>query len=206
MRLWSIQPLAVWEALEASEDGKLFVDPDHEGVWQEFRTAYEWLAKEMKKRIPGYQDHPNGYPWWAWTIKPDMRREIWHCAKGNKFVLIEITLPTDQICLTDFDIWNIVLSKRYVSWNDEEQDTWDAEWETRFGKKHWKKEEVSADILAEHTARVEESWLHVFDFNNPNRDPEYWGEVEKQATFGTLDKSQVVKVSHHVGRKDRSKK
>jgi hypothetical protein len=64
LRLWSIQPLAVWDRLQT--EGELYVDPAHPEFLPdapEWRSSYDWLCEQMAARTEGYAGH---YPWWAW--------------------------------------------------------------------------------------------------------------------------------------------
>ena len=198
IRLWTIQPREVWDALEASPDGVLYVNPDHTGVWQDFRPSYEWLIEEMKKRVPVYSGH---YPWWAWTTRPDMRWETWQATEGQNFSLIELELPMNQVCLTDFDLWNCILNGNFVPLSEADDEAWNAEWEGRFGEKYWKRDDVPVLDLQERDARKMASWIRIFNWDRPERDPVYWGDVILQATFETLDRRTVKRVSHHKGRR-----
>jgi len=95
MRVWSLQPVAVYERLRT--EGCLHVDPalcpelSGPDFWPELRDAYTWLAGEMVQR--GVTPPPGvTLPWWAWHTcnwrqrKPDLRRS-------------EYRSQVDQVCL-----------------------------------------------------------------------------------------------------------
>ena len=128
MRLWTIQPIEVWE--ELNKKGYFICNPikanyisDKE--WN-FKEAYDWLVGQMEYRIGR---RPNGvsYPIWAWHTrdwqhkKPDLRN-IGLGNKGEKSVCIEVEVPDNQVVLTDFDVWHFVLNKWYFddSYSEEE--------------------------------------------------------------------------------------
>ncbi len=64
VRLWTIQPLALWERLR--ENGTLWVDPSHEEFSKVLRAEYDWMCRQMERRLPEYEGH---YPWWAYDYK-----------------------------------------------------------------------------------------------------------------------------------------
>ena len=80
-----------------------------------FVEKYKWLIDQMEKRIGPAPDGVS-YPVWAWYIqswkhkKPDLRIERWANGPGNEqYVCIEVELPDDQVLLSDFDAWCILL-------------------------------------------------------------------------------------------------
>lgn len=73
IRLWTLQPLEVWERLR--HEDVLTVDPGHPGFCLEgeptFREPYDWMREQMASRIEGFSGH---YPWWAYEHFLDLRR------------------------------------------------------------------------------------------------------------------------------------
>ena len=203
MQLWTIQPREVWEALQ--EAGTLIVDSKHSDCFpdfgQEFRSSYDWLVGQMTERIPGYSGN---YPWWAWVKPPDMRREIWNLSKGEPFCLMELSIPDEKVCLSDFIFWHYVLSEWYCYWTIEEEEAWDNEWQERLGK-HWSEKRMDKVTRQEYRKRLEDSWKRIFEGDSPDRQASVWQELVLQATFEPLNLSDVISVKHYVGRMNRSK-
>ena len=92
----------------------------------EFVKMYNWLVLQMKKRIG---DPPEGviYPVWAWHTqrwkrhKPDLRSERWaNGYDGEKFVCLEIEVPDEQVLLSDFDLWSLILLDSIITETEEE--------------------------------------------------------------------------------------
>src|SRR5580692_7544603 len=102
VRLWTLQPVAVWHALK--EQGELLVNPAHPEFaandtndGQDFRHAYDWMREQMSKRVPGYT---GGYPWWGYEHFLDLRAYRWlHGTSGAKMVRIELAIPPGQALL-----------------------------------------------------------------------------------------------------------
>ena len=66
MRLWTMQPLRVWE--EVQRAGVYRCDAALCWMAEELPHAYAWLAREMTKRVG---PPPQGvvYPVWAWYMQ-----------------------------------------------------------------------------------------------------------------------------------------
>ena len=129
MRLWTIQPVGVYEKLK--EEKILYVDPiksdwitDSEmekkagAVWT-FKDSYDWIVSMMDKYNINGRNKNTIYPWWAWYIynnnhkKPDLR-SIGLGTKGERAVCIELEIPDDEVLLTDHTWWHDVLNNREV--------------------------------------------------------------------------------------------
>ena len=119
------------------------------------RRNYEWLISQMIKRIG---PPPEGvvYPVWAWykqngkRKKADLRGERWGYGPGNEdYTCIEFEIPEDQVLLSDFDSWHIILNNGLFSDSEEEADQKDAYFESL--------------PPAEQKIYKEKNWEEVFD-------------------------------------------
>ena len=72
---------------------------------------------------------PSGvkYPVWAWYMqngrhcKPDLRRERWGYGPGDEqYSCIELEIPDNEVVLSDFDDWNIILNNGLISYSEPE--------------------------------------------------------------------------------------
>ena len=183
MKLWTIQPLPVWQTIEKT--GVYRCDPAL--AMQEFEHAYRWLAEQMRRRIG---PPPEGvvYPVWAWyrwnglCKKPDLRAERWCCGGGDEdYVCIGVDMPGEQVLLSDFDTWHFVLMQGEISWTKEEEAEQEALLQTM--------------NPAQRSKYLSRNWERVFDLTC--RD-DGWVRSGKwvQATFWELQKSQVLSVQH----------
>ena len=184
MVLWTIQPEELYRRI--LETGVYICDPQQCSM-PEFSEMYDWLAEQMKARI-GTPPEGVVYPVWAWYAqrgkhhKPDLRSERWtNGSAGDKFVCIEIEVPDEQVLLSDFDSWELVLLDALISETEAEDHELD-----RFYQK------LSLEKQREMKYR---NWERVFDISPLNNDwilRGWW----IQATFWVLTKDMIRKVRY----------
>jgi hypothetical protein len=117
MRLWSIQPVMMYDKLVAGK--VLHCDPKKSVLVTEcgFGPAYDWLAEQMIKRV-GPPPAGVKYPFWAWhTVewqhkKPDLRRMEFRGYSEDQ-VCIELEVPDRDVLLGNEDMWHLVLNDGY---------------------------------------------------------------------------------------------
>ena len=148
----------------------------------EWKLQYNWLVAQMKKRI-GEPPAGVSYPVWAWyrqfgrREKPDLRRERWcYGSNGMTYRCMEIEIPDDQVLLSDFDMWNLVLMDALISRTEAEDDMLCAEYDklSDDGKKKM----------------LENNWERVFDITPFENDWTLQGD-SVQATFWELRREQI---------------
>lgn len=115
MILWTIQHEDAWRRAQ----GRGFIRADGRRRGRDFRAAYRWIEREMRRRIG---EPPRGvqHPIWAWlqyenerVRRPDLRRSG-HLPSGARGVLIEFDASKDQVLLSDFELWHYVLNQWYL--------------------------------------------------------------------------------------------
>lgn len=206
MYLWSIQEEEVWELIQ--DTGIYRCDPYKSDLLKpmqdelagkeldpQFEAAYEWLTKQMEKRVG---PRPDGvrFPVWAWyqyswKRKPDLRKERWtNGSGGERLACIELDVPDDQVLLSDFNAWHSVLSRWPISDTEEESD-----------KIH---EYLDHADEAEEEVFLQKNWERALDITPFKNDWIRRGE-DVQATFWELKKEYVKKVRLFIAgkRKDR---
>lgn len=184
MILWTMQPIEVWNIVQ--ETGVFRCDPALCSMPEPvFAEKYEWLIRHMEERI-GPRPEGVTYPIWAWHTqnrkheKPDLRRERWDYGTGNEqYVCIEIEVPDNQVLLSDFDDWCIILNNGLLTASQEEYDRLDAYCD---GLK-------PADQIAFKHA----NWVRVFDVSPVANSWEQRGEWV-QANFWELQKDMIRSV------------
>lgn len=142
MILWTIQSKAAYESL--CEKGTLIAGKEHTIFESHYEPAYRWMIEQMNRRIG---PAPKGamYPIWAWyqwegeRKRPDMRSHGITGEPGNTIVLLTIDVPDDEVLLSDFDDWNLVMGGFPITEDDREYS---------------------------HT-ETEKTWDHIFDYENP---------------------------------------
>ncbi|MBR0090431.1 MAG: DUF3841 domain-containing protein [Lachnospiraceae bacterium] len=185
MKLWTIQTLEVYEIIE--KRGIFHCDFRRSWMKSYYRNQYAWLAGQMRKRIG---NPPRGvqYPIWAWyqwegiRKKPDLRRERWHNGNaGDQYVCMEIDIPDDEVLLSDFDAWSIILNDGLLSSTEEED----------------KRIERKYNAVSKEGQRImkEKNWEGVFDLSQLDNEWMIRGD-SIQATFWELKKDHIKTVRH----------
>lgn len=194
MRIWTIQPEAVYEALK--EQKVLYTDISKSSLYHmedigvtdnPLQKGYGWLAKRMEEKI----GKPEGasYPWWAWykrhgkCKKPDLR-EAGYAEKGERCVCLELEVPDSEVVLSDFDLWWFCISDCWFSGaaDDDGLDRLDS----------WFR---SLDKGTQERLKLE-SWETVFDI-----EPDQYGRGSwVQATFWELRLADVKKAVYFTAR------
>ena len=188
MTLWTMQPLQIWNLIQ--ETGVYRCDPAKSSMREaEFTSKYNWLIRQMKKRI-GPPPQGVEYPVWAWHTqgwkhrKPDLRSERWGYGPGNeKYACIEFEIPDDQVLLSDFDAWCIILNDGLLNETEEESDRMDAYYDA-----------LPPD---EQVAFKEGNWQGAFDITHLDND---WIARGRwiQATLWELRKAMIRDVRFFV--------
>lgn len=191
MRLWTIQPIEVYEQLKIN--GVFHADPKRSDLlaFSGFQRAYEWLVNQMET-IVGPKPGDVKSPIWAWHTwdwnhrKPDLRRSEFNMFYGD-MVCMELEISDDRVLLSDEEYWHHVLSDTYIS-SELTEDEYD-------------EESVWYDQLPNHEQEQlkRESWKKIFDVV-PFDNGWFWKGRYVQATFWELKLDQVMDVRHFKGR------
>ncbi|WP_123040555.1 DUF3841 domain-containing protein [Cohnella candidum] len=144
MKFWTVQHIDSWNI--AKEKGYLEGNPDY--IFEEFLDSYRWMMEQMTKRLVNYQGN---FPIWLWLKKPDLRKSG-HLNKKERGVLLEVELNKDEVLISDFMAWHIVLCNDFLALTEAEDDLFEA------GKLPMTKEE---------------SWTRIFDYKELKKN-EYW--------------------------------
>ena len=188
MILWTMQPLQILNMIQ--ETGVYRCDPaKHSMPEPEITLKYHWLIGQMEKRIG---PPPNGveYPVWAWHTqdwkhkKPDLRSERWGYGPGNEeYTCIEFEIPDNQVLLSDFDAWSIILVNGLLNETEAESDRMDAYYDSL--------------SKGEQETFKNENWQGVFDITPLDND---WMTRGRwiQATVWELRKEMIRDVRFFV--------
>ncbi|ATF14877.1 DUF3841 domain-containing protein [Brevibacillus sp. HB1.4B] len=167
---WTLQNQEVWEL--ARERGFLQGDRKH----AMFPKEYEWMIHQMKKRVAKYRGE---YPIWLWVDKPDLRR-TGYFESGVQFVRIKVELDEQDVLLSDYDEWHMVLNNDFLANSEQEYEEY-----------HQGKGTISK----------EESWERIFAWNR-KRDSSWdaYEDRELQGTTGKIDIANVKSVEYFLAR------
>lgn len=187
MVLWTIQPYNVYEEIQKKNSYRC--DPKLSVLLEidEFRNAYKWIAKQMKKAV-GMPPENIKYPVWAWYAiegqhrRPDTRKASFKVTE--KSVLMEIEIPDKKVLLTDHTNWHMVLNNcinykaSYMIGATDEELEEQIETEDKYYNKLLAKEKIKYK---------QKSWEKIIC--SPEDNIAYI-----QATFWELKKEQIIKV------------
>ncbi len=185
MRLWTIQPLWVWERLR--EQRTLWADPTGERFFQDFQDSYDWMRDQMHRRLPGYGGR---YPWWAYEHKPDLRRYKPDTGDTGLSVRLELAVPPERVLLSAYGAWHYVLNPMYLPQAVEEGD-YECEsnaWEQELGR-HGLDPYRGHSLPEPWHSRMTASWERIFDVEDLRETNTI------QACFERLDIEDVVRVT-----------
>jgi|SRR5579871_237589 len=187
VRVWTLQALPVWEALQQGET--LYVDPARSENVADFREAYRWMCTQMRARLADYQGH---LPWWAWhTPKPDLRTVRWRYPADISYVRLELTLPPERVLLSDRTGWVSVLNGYYLAFSATEAQAWERELAAQgISYPQW-------PLPEPWHSRVLQSWERIFDLNALQAHG--WSPDRLQATFERLEPADVVEATTFWG-------
>ena len=205
MQFWTIQTLEAWE--RACEIGSLRASPLH--VPAAYRSAYEWMARQMAERIG---PAPSGveFPVWAWYqwgdskhCKPDLRSSG-HLLKGVEGVRLEFHVDSAHVLLSLFEEWHFVLNYWYLypSIDQSAYDPQDLEFDKALydaGLSYYTTKPLLD--LALHR-QMEQSWERIFSVarQNPSADLVSLSAAPVQATLWDVPTSSVTRVTFFTGR------
>ena len=179
--LWTIHELSAWQNFQK----KGFISGDGRRIDHYFRSAYDWMLNQMKKRIT---DYPDKYPIWAWYFpKPDLRKAA-YLPKGTKGVRIECQVSAQRVLLSDFETWHNVLNDCYLALAEKEDEKWE---------KQAAKNKQSKNIQLIQQAK-EKSWEKIFNLKalESQADKNWLGSIQNiQATLEKIYLSEVKKVT-----------
>jgi hypothetical protein len=195
LKLWTIQPISVWEIL--NQDG--VYSPDHSKIplGEFFLPSYDWLCSHLETKDP--KSNNIKYPVWAWKRlngqngkKPDLRWNCWG-NRGEKLVCMELEIDDNRVLCSDFELWHYPLNKW---WLDPEVFTDEYDDERSEERDNWFKS-LSKE---EQEMEREKSWLQIFDVDNVYDSDWIRRGYDVQAIFWELRLEDVKKVQFFTAR------
>ena len=187
MKLWSIQPIDIYEIIQ--RDG-VYITDETKIDMPSFLEPYHWMSEQLQKKTP----RPEGVtiPVWGWyqfmgkRKKPDLRYACYG-ARGTKCVCMELDIPDEEVLLSDFEAWLWVLNDWWLSnSNNEEEDNRLEAWY----------EKQPADVQKK--LKID-SWQSIFNLTYMDNGWRRQG-YEIQGVFWMLKKEYIKKVQFFTAR------
>ena len=192
MRLWTIQGIEIYNQLE--RDGIAYCTKPDWGDEPMFVYGYKWMAGQMRQRIGEPPIEGIEYPMWAWyqyesAKKRKPIRSPRDVSEGIS-AYMEIEVPEKDVLLSDFSMWETVLSQWPI-------DDW-----KRIYKEIDRLDKEAGRTLPYNEypqqlrERIEKSWDEIFNLDRRDADV---GRRHKrnrciQATFWALKKEYIISV------------
>lgn len=206
MKLWTIQNYNAYQ--EMLKTGILKANDNYVFERNFLEPIYDWLFKEMVKRIGEPPELSIKYPIWAWyqrdgkRQKPDMRRSG-HATKGEHVVRMTIDVDDKDVVLSDFDLYHYPLNYWRLSFNDDESEVMKEKCPS-LGYDQLSKRELllqpSKDPLF--CEIMLNSWERIFNLSLED-DGYIFGSIKDktlQATMWKLKIENVIKVEEFIAR------
>ncbi|MDO5293121.1 MAG: DUF3841 domain-containing protein [bacterium] len=191
MKVWTIQPV---EVMNSIHDKGYFACDRRKASFNDiesFQSAYFWMVKKMDEK--GII-HPAGleFPIWCWHTrngkhkKPDLRNAA-YAERGRKCVCLELEVPDQEILLSNYDTWHIVLNQWWFNDSNTEEEYYE--------------HEKLFETLDENTKKavMEESWDKIFNITS-KEDRTTINCEYVQGVFWVLKKEYIKKVQEFVAR------
>jgi hypothetical protein len=188
MRLWTVQPVAVWELLQA--EGRVFVDPAWMNPEGWIHPQYSWLAWQLRSRLAGSR---GCLPWWAYCKRPDLRWVRHLRPQGAREVLIDFEAPAGAF--VDFPCWawqTVFLGEYLARYAAEYRD-----WAARLRREGIAPD--SAELPEAFQAELEASWRRLFHPDLPCRSWRRGGDDSREAVVEVLELGWVRRVREFMG-------
>ncbi len=201
LTLWTIQPLIWYENL--LQNKIIFTEKSKIDEEFFFEYAYQWIAEQMIDNIGKPYFNQELLPIWAWyqyqginKKRPDLRYSG-HLKRGSKGVRIEFIKPSNQVLLSDFDLWHAVLNNHYIADNAKEDEDFDNMMRKSNIDYPYNPYKNPTNIQT----IIEKSWLKVLNLNYRS---EYFPTLLKdksiQATFWNLSTDEIVQVDEFIAK------
>ncbi|MFD2328176.1 DUF3841 domain-containing protein [Cohnella sp. GCM10020058] len=171
MKLWTIQHIEAWK--RAQSLGYLTGNPEYAILG--FEDSYAWMMGQMKLKLAQYkQEHPV----WLWTARPTLRIGS-KLKRGHPGILLKVELEPDEILISDFMAWHVVLNDQFLAFTEAEDEQYDS------GKSRITKEQ---------------SWTRIFEYEKL-RQFEYWeGTDLLQAVTGRIEVSRIKIIREFIAK------
>lgn len=175
---------STWQLLEA---GGLLTCPIGEANDDpSFQNAYAWMKDSMAS-AGILAPEPGISPWWCWVRREENHPEPYiEDTEGlHDPVVLELSVPSEEVVLSCFDLWHFVLNKCYVSASELDEQGFDQAQE---------RAEEGSDAALQLQRRMRKSWSAVFELDQNAVDMGAFEAKSIQGCFWTLRLSDVTSI------------
>lgn len=184
MRLWTIQPLSVWEQIR--DAGEARVDPKRWNTRGSLPPSYDWLRRQLANRLLEYE---GGFPWWFYCEKPDLRlHRHGYLAGGRHQVRMELEVEPSRVQLLRIWAWNQVYCGLYLGTRLQERD-----WRRRRKRAGINPDLHDSELGDPWRLELENSWRRVFNVL-PSRRNDAGNPSGHEAVVEILRRKDIRKV------------
>lgn len=185
---------STWQLLEA--EGVLTCPIGSANDDPVLQEAYAWMKDSMAS-AGVLAPEPGVSPWWCWVRREQNHPEPYiEDAEGlHDPVVLQLSLPAEQIVLSCFDLWHCVLNKWYV---------WSSEFDEQDFDRAMEKAEEGSVAALQLQRRMQKSWLAIFELDQTVMDMGPFEAKSIQGCYWTLRLADVTAVierdaltSHH---------
>lgn len=152
---WTLLERSTWQLLEA--EGVLTCPIDKANDDPIFQDAYGWMKDSMAS-AGILAPEPDLSPWWCWVRSGENHPEPYiEDAEGlHDPVVLQLSVPAEQIVLSCFDLWHFVLNKCYV---------WASELDEQDFDRAMENAEEGSSAALQLQRRMEGSWSAIFELD-----------------------------------------
>lgn len=204
MKLWTIKDNIGYNQLRQNK----ILRGSSEYVDDDFRRSYNWMIKQMKKRLKIPMPDESAYPIWAWyqwnginKKRPDLRSNS-YAKRGSKLYRIEFEIEDDKVVLSDFDLFHFVLNYWYLPSDEKDDNLFNDELDkNKIRYINFQTENKSSKTLNKYISKIEKSWDKIFDLDWHSEyitSPK--DEKSIQATLWELQWDQVINVKEFIAK------
>lgn len=181
---WTIMERSTWQSL--TTDVVLTCPLEKACNDPTFQQAYEWMRTSMSEA--GLPAPTSGLtPWWCWVRResdhPQPYSEDVRCLSDP--VVLQLSIPADEVALSCFDLWHFVLNRAYVSASEDDDADFDRCLEVV------ENHSANAALLED---RLRGSWQAIFQLDQCQVDMRPFLSRSIQGCFWGLKQSYVTAV------------
>jgi hypothetical protein len=196
VRLWTVQPIEVYRAIQ--KEGFARVEPVKLPSPWWVGSSYRWLIWQMGSRlsIPDEESQRGIFPWFAYCERPDLRL-VRHSQVGEQ-VLIGFCPPADRFLSFPCWAWGEIFCGFFLAFTRQEYRAWEAKFKLCHACRY--RDWDSPILPRPFQTELESSWARLFDPDIPKRSWRRGETSHREAVVDILLEDWIQKVTPFWGR------